>query len=425
MHDGNKRRKIMPSRKRHLYPKRKISRKIRGGNNIRQLAKFGSSLVFSVHGVPAILAAAGVASPGTITYLLSHLILGGMFQQIYGFLQDEVLSDENITKVAKIIHSILPASIFSYLFLSLYADFSVRDLVALPYRLKESLISWSNSFAATATTAAGTTAAATTAATNVPAPIGPFPMILPSDNPDLARAMVPYVHRPLPMSLPSDNTALMIQKTGVPAPIGTFPMSLPSDNPDLLINQVKKLPEVMQCKFGEFVGLLKELLLSSSSATGLTTTGNVITAAAIGFAIYYIKTRLTANREENEKLNKQLSEHERRRLLIYRYQQRMKQYEETEKETDELEQKEEEEIKSEKHFRDLVSEKREMKEEKASEKRRMKEEEEEQIVLKKPKTPTKRPRTPKKRPPTPAKNYRPEFGDNTADQYKLRPSTPK
>lgn len=87
----------------------------------------------------------------------------------------------------------------------------------------------------------------------------------------------------------------------------------------------------------------------------MTNTGKVVTVAMIAFAVYYIKTRLTASKEENEKLNKTLTEHERRRLLIYKYQQKAKQYEEAERAREEEE--EEHEIKEslKKHFRNKTS----------------------------------------------------------------------
>jgi hypothetical protein len=372
MHDGKKRKNIMPSRKRLLYPKRKISRKIRGGDAMKMVSKIGSTLIFTKFGLSAAVALtcpACAASAGAL-YYVAAIPMSLLFNYLNTLVHDELLgdisSDTVLGKIFSIIYKILPTSIFAYFMYTMNYDVA-------------------------AITGAAITGAEGSGVTQVPLGVNGF----------------------------KSATDALISK------ITTFKLgaALTSIAEAAGKNATAAIPTAetgdIQLLFAPFKILFWKLV---GFATG-TWTGNVLTVAAVGFIAYYIKTRLTANKEENEKLNKQLSEHERRRLLIYRYQQRVKDYEKIEEETDELEQKEEEEIQLETHFSDKVVEKRQMKEEKASEKRQK--EEEKEIVLKKPRTPAKKPRTPVKKPPTPVKNYRPEFGENKTEQYKISETTPK
>ena len=372
MHDGKKRKNIMPSRKRLLYPKRKISRKIRGGDAIKMVSTIGSSIIFQKFGLGAAIALtcpACAASAGALWYVAAvplTFLFGYLNSVVHDELLGEISSDTVLGKIFSIIYKILPTSIFAYFMYTINSDVA-------------------------AITGAAITGAADSGVTQVPLGVNGF-----------KTATDALIGKITGFKLVDALNA--IAKSAADNATNAIPKAETGD---------------IQLLFAPFKMLFWKIV---EFATG-TKTGNVLTVAAVGFIAYYIKTRLTANKEENEKLNKQLSEHERRRLLIYRYQQRMKQYEETEKETDELEQKEEEEIQLEKHFSDKVVEKHQMKEEKASENRQK--EEEKEIVLKKPRTPAKKPRTPVKKPPTPVKNYRPEFGENKTEQYKISETTPK
>jgi hypothetical protein len=188
----------------------------------------------------------------------------------------------------------------------------------------------------------------------------------------------------------------------------------------LWTDKIKNLPTELQNQFNEFSTYIKKLLSAgqkeanpvpnTGSSTSFITTKNVITVAMIGFLFYYIKTRLSANKEENEKLNKKLTENERRRLLIARYKRKVTEYDQKEKETDIMELKELQEKEQDRQFSELAKER----------------------LRKKPKTPVKkpptpeRPPTPEKKPPSPEKKlptpkvYRPEFKEGT-DQFRLNP----
>ena len=417
MHDGNNRRKIMPSRKRLLYPKRKISRKIRGGNTTRMATSLVVNFAFTRYGLKHIIAiACTLAIPGigaigceigSWTAWFIGIFISGIFNKIYNLLVDKALSEKNVERVCKLIYNTLPASIFGYLLYTMENDFAekIRSGVKGDYdtlnkfgnktidkvkNIVDDVTRFVKGNPDLASDAASKQLAIynpnnNMAATNIQS-LDPTQSLNPKfvQN-DIAAASATNIQSLDPIAAASATNVTKFENLDLKKYKELF------DNPQTSINSVPPPNgQLLPTSFEKFKGFFTELLIDPNSSVGMTNTGKVVTVAMIAFAVYYIKTRLTASKEENEKLNKTLTEHERRRLLIYKYQQKAKQYEEAERAREEEE--EEHEIKEslKEHFRNKTSASRNSMSEK--------------------KTP---------------KNLRPKFVKQDLNQYRLRPTTPK
>ncbi len=428
MHDGNKRKKIMPSRKRLLYPKRKISRKIRGGSVTRMATSVVVHFAFTKYGLKHIMKlvcattvpAIGIVAceVGSWTAWFISIFISSIFSKIYNFLVDKALSEKNVERVCKLIYNTLPASIFGYLLYTMENDFAnnVRAGIKTDFDTLNTLgnntikqvkdivndvTSFVNRNPDLATDIAEN---ANDMAANVIDPaakqvalfdpqVGLDKMTTVVARPPLQPTLGPMFSQ-VPDNIQSFNpTQSLNPNYGIPKfeNIDLKKYKELLDNPQTSINSVPPpTGPLLPTSFEKFKEFFTELLIDPNSSVGMTNTGKVVTVAMIAFAVYYIKTRLTASKEENEKLNKTLTEHERRRLLIYKYQQKAKQYEEAERAREEEE--EEHEIKEslKEHFRNKTSASRNSMSEK--------------------KTP---------------KNLRPKFVKQDLNQYRLRPTTPK
>jgi hypothetical protein len=418
----------MPSRKRLLYPKRKISRKIRGGSVTRMATSVVVHFAFTKYGLKHIMKlvcattvpAIGIVAceVGSWTAWFISIFISSIFSKIYNFLVDKALSEKNVERVCKLIYNTLPASIFGYLLYTMENDFAnnVRAGIKTDFDTLNTLgnntikqvkdivndvTSFVNRNPDLATDIAEN---ANDMAANVIDPaakqvalfdpqVGLDKMTTVVARPPLQPTLGPMFSQ-VPDNIQSFNpTQSLNPNYGIPKfeNIDLKKYKELLDNPQTSINSVPPpTGPLLPTSFEKFKEFFTELLIDPNSSVGMTNTGKVVTVAMIAFAVYYIKTRLTASKEENEKLNKTLTEHERRRLLIYKYQQKAKQYEEAERAREEEE--EEHEIKEslKEHFRNKTSASRNSMSEK--------------------KTP---------------KNLRPKFVKQDLNQYRLRPTTPK
>lgn len=386
MHDNKRRRKFMPSRKQFLYPKHKISRKKKGGNDVIQGL---SSVAFSSYGIPRILGMLGMGTAGPVVIFLANTALMPIFTMIYKLIEQKLIT--NTESLSGMLYFLLPTTLFTGLMLSLKTDFSDENVKNDPL-LQEQLNSVTTESDAERTTES-----------------------------DAERTKNDAER----LRLAAEALRLAEEAKNQTKQPSTTPVNPPQNSNEaintLWTDKIKNLPTELQNQFNEFSTYIKKLLSAgqkeanpvqnTGSSTSFITTKNVITVAMIGFLFYYIKTRLSANKEENEKLNKKLTENERRRLLIARYKRKMTEYDQKEQETDIIELKELQEKEQDRQFSELAKER----------------------LRKKPKTPEKKPPTPQKRPPTPEKKppspekklpapkvYRPEFKEGT-DQFRLNP----
>ena len=384
MHDNKRRRKFMPSRKQFLYPKHKISRKKKGGNDVIQGL---SSVAFSSYGIPRILGMLGMGTAGPVVIFLANTALMPIFTMIYKLIEQKLIT--NTESLSGMLYFLLPTTLFTGLMLSLKTDFSDENIKTDPL-LQEQLDS-----------------------------------VTTESDADRIKNEADKLAKEEALRLAKEALRLAEEaKTQTKQPSIT-PVNPPENSKEAIntmwTDKIKNLPKELQNQFNEFSTYIKKLLSAgqneanpvpnNGSSTSFITTKNVITVAMIGFLFYYIKTRLSANKEENEKLNKKLTENERRRLLIARYKRKMTEYDQKEQETDIIELKELQEKEQDRQFSELAKER----------------------LRKKPKTPEKKPPTPQKRPPTPEKKppspekklpapkvYRPEFKEGT-DQFRLNP----
>jgi hypothetical protein len=355
---------------------------------------------------------------GSWTAWFISIFISSIFSKIYNFLVDKALSEKNVERVCKLIYNTLPASIFGYLLYTMENDFAnnVRAGIKTDFDTLNTLgnntikqvkdivndvTSFVNRNPDLATDIAEN---ANDMAANVIDPaakqvalfdpqVGLDKMTTVVARPPLQPTLGPMFSQ-VPDNIQSFNpTQSLNPNYGIPKfeNIDLKKYKELLDNPQTSINSVPPpTGPLLPTSFEKFKEFFTELLIDPNSSVGMTNTGKVVTVAMIAFAVYYIKTRLTASKEENEKLNKTLTEHERRRLLIYKYQQKAKQYEEAERAREEEE--EEHEIKEslKEHFRNKTSASRNSMSEK--------------------KTP---------------KNLRPKFVKQDLNQYRLRPTTPK
>jgi hypothetical protein len=477
----------MPSRKKLSYPKRKISRKKKGGN----IAQGLSTTIFSSVGVPRLLGMLGIGG-GPVVIFLANTALLPIFTMIYKLIEQKLIT--NTESLSGMLYFLLPTTLFTGLMVSLKTDFGTKSTLTDIEKLSElqqkrnSIINENNDASAidkeikelqkkitehdisitNVTTKLNDTVDATDSIKQLEdlkqkAIDDSFGKSIQDDKDEIARLRSIPAHgeaaaermraiKVLRANIETNENKMrenpLVQeynkaiedmkakellgngfqtskaemeklKTTIENDIKLKQQSLnniidteQAKIDSLYINKIKKLPAALQEQYKQFSAYLKQLLIAgkNESSTGLTTTGNIITVAMIGFLLYYIKTRLSANKEENEKLSKKLSENERRRLLIARYKRKVTDYDKTEKETDFMELKEMEEKEQERQFSEVVQE-RLRKKVKTPQKRPPTPE-------KRPPTPEKRPPTPEKRPPTP-KVYRPEFKEGT-NQFKLQ-----